>query len=184
MKEILDQILNVSNEELNILDTNFISQYNFFHDTSYFHGKAGNEHYRLLMYISGLFRKQIVYDVGTCMGMSAAALSYSMRTYVKTYDIVNKLAMYPLLPNVEFIIGDVTQADLNKSPFIFFDVEHNGIFENIFYNHLHSINWKGFLVLDDINLSDMKIFWDQFTEEKFDLTPKGHWSGTGLVYFK
>jgi hypothetical protein len=40
-------------------------------------------------------------------------------------------------------------------------------------------------MLDDIHLNDdMKLFWNNITEEKYDLTSIGHWSGTGLVVFK
>lgn len=30
----------------------------------------------------------------------------------------------------------------------------------------------------------MKKFWNSITEEKYDITNVGAWSGTGLVYFK
>ena len=53
------------------------------------------------------------------------------------------------------------------------------------YQHLKKINWEGYLVLDDIHLNDpMKEFWNQIDNEKYDITPMGHWSGTGLVIFR
>ena len=69
MKDIVDKILNVSNSELDYINTNQINQYNFFHDIGYFHLKSGIEHYRLLIYISRLLKKQLLFDVGTnrCM---------------------------------------------------------------------------------------------------------------------
>ena len=40
-------------------------------------------------------------------------------------------------------------------------------------------------MLDDIKLNDeMRDFWSNIKEEKWDITSKGHWSGTGLVNFK
>jgi hypothetical protein len=56
MIDILNKILNVSCEELNALNANFINQYNFHHNVGYYFGQSANqEHYRLLMYIAGLF---------------------------------------------------------------------------------------------------------------------------------
>jgi hypothetical protein len=29
----------------------------------------------------------------------------------------------------------------------------------------------------------MKEFWNSIKQEKYDVTDKGHWSGTGIVFF-
>ena len=122
----LNKILDVSNQELDQLDTNFINQYNFFHDISYFHGPAGKEHYRLLMYVSEIFNKEILFDVGTnrCMSaaaMSAAAMSASMKNNVISYDLVKIIPMNPFLPRVQYFLGDVAlNKKLKNSSFIFF----------------------------------------------------------------
>ena len=182
----LNKILDVSNQELDQLDTNFINQYNFFHDISYFHGPAGKEHYRLLMYVSEIFNKEILFDVGTHRCMSAAAMSASMKNNVISYDLVKIIPMNPFLPRVQYFLGDVAlNKKLKNSSFIFFDVDHNGSFERIFYEHLKKIKYKGLLMCDDIHLNEpMKNWWNNIKEDKYDLTDKGHWSGTGLVYFK
>ena len=74
---------------------------------------------------------------------------------------------------------------LEKTRFILLDTNHDGFFENVFYKKLKEINYKGILVLDDIYLnSTMKTFWNQIEEEKFDITSKGHNTGTGLVLFE
>lgn len=181
-----EQILNVSNNELNSLETSFINIYNFFHDVSYFHNYAGKEHYRLLMYIAKLYKKETLIDLGTNRCMSGTALSFGYQNKIKSYDIVKLLPMNPMVPNVEWILGDIREnKDLINSPFIFMDVDHDGLFENLFYDHLHEIEWKGLLMLDDIHLNDpMKTFWNRIEEEKHDITSKGHWSGTGLVIFE
>lgn len=184
MNDILKKILNISNEELNSLNTNFINQYNFFHNIEYFHLESGKEHYRLLMYISTLFNKGILFDIGTNKCMSAAALSFSMKNRIKTYDIKKYLLINPILPGVEYILGDATKDnELMKSNFIFFDAEHDGIFENIFYNYLKEINWKGIIMFDDILhcSNEMTTFWNNIKEEKYDITNLGRWSGTGIV---
>ena len=68
---------------------------------------------------------------------------------------------------------------------MFLDVNHDGKFEKIFYEHLKEINYKGLILCDDIYLNEpMKRWWNDIEEEKYDLTYKGHWSGTGLIYFK
>ena len=75
--------------------------------------------------------------------------------------------------------------EIRKTRFIFLDVDHDGLYEDKFYSFLNSIEWKGILVLDDIHLNEpMKNFWNGISQEKYDLTQIGHWSGTGLVVFR
>lgn len=191
--EKLNQIINVTNQELDALDTGYISAYSHIlnnhqlqHDPFYFHLQSGKEHYRLLMYISKIYENEILFDVGTNKCMSALALSSNKTNKVKTYDIVRLYPENPIVENIEYILGDSTKDDdLMSCPFIFLDVDHDGLYENIFYNHLREVNWKGVLLLDDIHLNEpMKEFWNNITEDKYDLTKIGHWSGTGLVQFK
>lgn len=183
--EISNKLLSVTNVELDELNTSFISPYNYYHDTSYFHLKSGTEHYRLLMYASALLSRSTIYDVGTYRCMSASALSYGGNNIVKSYDVIRSLPINPFLPNVNFYIGDVrNDQGLSKSNLIFLDVAHDGMYENQFYTHLHEIDWHGVLLLDDIHLNEPMInFWDGVVEDKYDLTGKGHWSGTGMVVF-
>jgi len=64
------------------------------------------------------------------------------------------------------------------------DTFHDGTFELKFYNHLKSINYNGYLLLDDIKLNkEMIEFWNQIELDKEDLSYLGHSSGTGVVYF-
>lgn len=186
MNEILQKILSVTNEELDKLDTFNVEKYEMHEDVSCYHGNSGREHYRLLIYISNLFENKTLFDIGTNACRSAVALSHNVFNKVKSFDIIQILPTNPNIINVEFILGDsMKDSDLQNCPFIFLDVDHDGSYENIVYKHLKEINWKGFLMLDDINLNDpMKEFWNNITEEKYDLTSKGHWSGTGLAVFK
>jgi hypothetical protein len=157
-----------------------------FHDTSYFHFPPGREHYRLLMHISTLYSGETLFDIGTNRCMSAMALSHNPENKIKSYDIVQVLKDNPKIPNVEFLIGDSTEdEEIRKTRFIFLDVDHDGLYEDKFYSFLNSIEWKGILVLDDIHLNEpMKNFWNGISQEKYDLTQIGHWSGTGLVVFR
>jgi predicted O-methyltransferase YrrM len=188
MIDILNKILNVSCEELNALNVNFINQYNFHHNVGYYFGQSANqEHYRLLMYIAGLFNNEALFDIGTYRCVSAAALSYNFKNKIISYDINQYLPVNPMLPRVEYRIGDCTKdLQLIDSHFMFFDVAHDGIFEKIFIDHLRAISWKGLLLCDDIHLEGAMSDWwnDEVVEEKYDITSIGHWSGTGLIYFK
>lgn len=183
MNEKLKQILEVTNNELDNIQTDYASKFNV---EGCFHGKSGSEHYRLLMYISQIFRGVLVFDVGTLECRSAIALSYNESTKVRSFDIRQVLPENINKDNIEYILGDCTlDIDFKSVPFIFLDVAHDGIYEEIFYNHLKGIKWKGILLLDDIHLNDeMKKFWNSITEEKHDITSIGHWSGTGVVLFK
>lgn len=175
---MLNKILSVTNKELNSINIPFKNIDN------YFHFESGREHYRLLMYISTLFYKQTLYDIGTYTGLSALALSCNKNIRVKSYDIRKNSIKKKL--NIKFIIGDVLKdGGLKYTPFILLDTEHDGIFENEFYNHLIKISYKGLLMLDDIFLNDeMREFYYQIKQEKYDLTYKGHFTGTGLINFK
>ena len=191
--ETYNKILKLSNYELNSLNSMFINDYSdklisteLQHHPYYFHMESGKEHYRLLMYISTLYNNEIIFDIGTNKCMSALALSYNKSNKIKTFDVVRILPENPLVDNIEYIIGDSTKdIDLIKCPIIFLDVDHDGLYENIFYEHLKHINWRGILILDDIHLNDpMKSFWNKIEEKKYDITNIGHWSGTGMVIFE
>jgi hypothetical protein len=182
---ILNNILSVSNKTLNELDTSHINQHALYHDSSYFHLESGREHYRLLMYVSSLYNNTILFDVGTNKCMSALGLSYNPSNIIKSYDVVKILPKNPNIKNVELILGDSTlDENIKNSPFIFLDVDHDGKYENIIYNFLKSIEWKGLLMLDDIHLCKPMIdFWNSIEYKKYDITKIGHWSGTGIVEF-
>ena len=146
----------------------------------------GKEHYRLLCYLASQFNNEVLYDVGTWMGLSAITMGSNSSNRVVSYDIgmfieVNRPT------NVEFRIGDVfNEKSIFESPFIFIDVDpHDGKFEKLFIEHLRAGKYKGLLMFDDIHLNDeMREIWASITEKKFDLTEVGHWSGTGLAIFE
>ncbi len=78
-----------------------------------------------------------------------------------------------------------TPEVLNETRFIMLDTDHDGKFENIFYDHLISSGFKGILFCDDIHLNPhMESFWNRITHEKVDLTSIGHNTGSGLVIFE
>ncbi len=178
----------LNKENISKIDLDRFSRYvanvehrNYFFDVNF------KEHYRLIAYLSTLFDHANIFDIGTNLGYSALALSYYHTNKIISYDIVEckDLNHAEELGNIEYLIGDVfNDARLPESPLIMLDTNHDGIFENKFYNYLKENNYKGLLFLDDIHLNQpMRDFWNSISETKEDVTDLGHWSGSGLVDF-
>ena len=154
--------------------------------TDYFWLEPGTEHYKLLAYLSTCWNDATLIDLGTDKGCSALALSYNRSNRVISYDIEDRKRDPISLPNIEFRVKDALEDrdDLISSPLIVLDTAHDGVFERRVYDMLDAAGYEGLLLLDDINLNTaMQDFWRQISREKIDLTPIGHWSGTGLARF-
>lgn len=164
----------------------------------YFRLEAGKEPYRLLYYLTNLFNDSKIIDLGTSNGASALALSANKTNQIYSFDIIdrcetsflqneNSFEKAPSFQNVDFIVTqDFTKyIDLFlNSPFIYLDIAHDGIWENILLDLLTKNNYKGIMVLDDIHaFPEMEILWNKLTFNKVDITSYGHWSGTGLIDF-
>ncbi len=81
---------------------------------------------------------------------------------------------------------------INSAKFILLDIAaHDGKQEEIFINKLKPINYKGFIICDDIHLTpQMKKWWNSVDLKKYDIIEighwslvTGHWSGTGIISF-
>jgi hypothetical protein len=191
IKDLKNKILNVTIEELNLID---LSQYseqskNTGAPVHWFYLPAGREHYRLLAFISQQVQNKELVDIGTYQGSSAIALAFNQKNRVISFDLFkNSLIDLINIKNIQFkidnVLSDIYTSILLNSPVIFLDTDHDGVFEQLLYDHLHNIGYEGILILDDIHLnSEMKFFWNSISKEKYDLTKKGHWSGTGIVIF-
>jgi hypothetical protein len=158
-----------------------------------FHGPLGNQHYKLLSYLSTLFNGAIIIDIGTHRGSSALALSYNTANTVYTFDIMDKVVNQKIREksNIAFSMDNLFEAagqekwkdTLLAAPFIFLDVDpHNGTMEMDFYMYLNKIGYQGFVVCDDIwYFKEMRDnFWYKIPCARYDLTHMGHWSGTGI----
>lgn len=148
--------------------------------------EVGEEHYKLLAYISKIFSEKTLFDIGTYLGNSSLALAYNSSTKVISYDIANYRAINQLPDNVEYKIGDFrNDPKLLQSPFILIDVDpHDGIQEQAFHTFFLENNYKGIVMWDDINLQYMRPWWNSITNVyKYDITPIGHHSGTGLIVY-
>ena len=182
--------LSITNEELDNIDLFPYSQrINSSEYQGYFMSKSGQEHYRLLAHISQNDDLVDILDVGTLKGCSALAFSVNSKNKVRSFNVLNQLDLNNTPLNAEFIIDNVLNGNYNSvilgSKYIMLDTYHDGTFEKEFYDHLVSINYKGYLLLDDIHLNfEMERFWGSITKEKYDITNIGHSTGTGVVYFK
>lgn len=189
-REILNQILKVSNTKLDKLDLShndyMLTKMSSF--AQYFHYPSGKEHYRLLSFISKLYNDEMLCDVGTCNGCSSISLSEEPTNIVKTFDVVDYKEPGVIDKiNIEFNMKNILddKSIFSKTRFVMLDTNHDGVFENLFYSALKEINYKGILLLDDIHLNpEMKLFWKSILEEKYDLTSKGHSTGTGVIIFE
>lgn len=155
----------------------------------YFLGTAGQEHYKLIAHFSSLFQESNLLDIGTNRGCSSLAMAYNTSNKVHSFDLqeLKELSSWP--ENITYYIDNILKPEykdlLLSSPFILVDTYHDGTFEHEFHNYLKDIGYVGTLMLDDIKLNNEMIeYWNSIKEEKYDISPFGHWSGTGLVIFK
>jgi hypothetical protein len=167
----------------------------------YFLADAGQEHYKLLAYLSKHIPGDL-FDIGTYFGASALALSTNEASKVFTFDVVRCIPeanpqnpstaslVTPLSrPNIKMYVasGQSVIPKIAKSPFVCLDVDpHDGLQETDFVERLVRHNYRGLLLLDDINVNkNMRMFWENLPSnlKKLDATHLGHHSGTGIVVF-
>ena len=189
---MLNKILKVSKEKLNSINLD-IYQESFnsvCYPNSWFFMDSGQEHYRLLVYISTLYKGKTLLDIGTYQGNSAIALSPNKNNKIISFDLKEQPIISKIKSdNIQFRIGNILELRFKEiilsCPFIMVDTFHNGDFETEFVNYLTEIKYKGLVLFDDIHLNkEMQDFWDGLKLEKYDITEIGHFSGTGLVNFK
>lgn len=189
----LSKILSVTNEELDKIDLSKYYEYALIKPdfAGYFMLPSGKEHYKLLAYISSLYTNAKILDIGTNYGYSAVCLADNKDNLVVTYDlvkydIIDNLFKNPFNDNIVFKFGSfIGVEDLSTCPFICLDTAHDGPFEKAVINYLQFINWRGILLMDDILSHGPLIeLWEELDMEKYEITSKGHWSGTGIVVFK
>lgn len=180
---------NIDNKELDALDlVKYSNIINCPEHAQYFLDRSGSEHYRLLAYIAQNNSKINILDIGTFKGCSALAFSINKSNKVYSFNIVNHLDLNQYPKNIEFIIDNILNEKYKNlilnCHYILLDTNHDGIFEQTFYKYLISIQYKGYLLLDDIYLNAAMInFWNLIDQEKYDISSIGHTTGTGVVYF-
>jgi predicted O-methyltransferase YrrM len=180
----------VTNHILDNIDMTQI-QRDAYHDVNnYISQKSGQNHYRLLTYISTLFDNKKILDVGTFKGWSALALSYNKNNTVISYDLCDSFpkSASQLKENIEYRIGNFLNNSslILEAPFIFLDIDpHDGIQEELIFRKLNKIGFKGIVMLDDIHYFEgMNKFYNNLAQRKIDITHIGHSTGSAVVYFK
>lgn len=160
----------------------------------YFLSDAGQEHYKLLAYLSHQINGEIS-DVGTFNGASALALSLNEQSFIYTYDIVRCIPEQeglntPLTrKNIKMYVasGQACIAKIAQSKMIVLDVDpHDGFQEDDILQKLIRRDYQGIVIVDDIHLNkEMKSLWDNVPQhlKKIDVTHLGHHSGTGIIIF-
>jgi len=160
----------------------------------------GDEHYKLLAYLSTLFDGKDIFDIGTHTGNSAVALSYNPTNTVHSFDVLNNYyteasQSIKSISTIQVYLSNIMNAEtrtpwttrLLASPLIFLDIHpHDGFLEHEFYQWLLDNGFQGLFVLDDIwyfkGMRDN--LWNKIPGcYKHDLTQVGHWSGSAVVSF-
>jgi hypothetical protein len=117
------------------------------------------------------------------------ALLQNPSNKIITYDIFDKnLYFFSEYKNLEFKkldINEETPDNLKSANIIVLDIDpHDGIQEKKFIDYLIDINYKGYVICDDIFLNKgMSEWWESINIEKYDITEVGHFSGTGVINF-
>jgi predicted O-methyltransferase YrrM len=151
--------------------------------------KNVQEHYRLLTYLSKKYDNITMLDAGTSFGHSCLALAQNPNNKIITYDIQDKnFEFFKTYTNIEFKKLDInkeTPEIIKSAKIILLDVDpHDGLQEQVFTDYLTAIDYKGYVICDDIFLNEpMKKWWDGITVEKYDVTSIGHMSGTGIINY-
>lgn len=151
--------------------------------------KYEKEHYRLLSYITKLYNDIVIIDAGTSQGHSCISLAQNKNNKIITYDIEDKnFSFFNVYKNIEFKKLDINQENpeiIKSAKIILLDIDpHDGKQEKIFTDYLIKIDYKGYLLCDDIHLNQgMREWWESILIEKYDVTEVGHFSGTGIVNF-
>lgn len=172
----------IKKDTINSIDLSQQSRFCHGSDLPNFNKNAGQEHYKLLAYISHWCDYANLADIGTRFGSSALALSVCPTNNVKTFD--TKVQYTSPKDNIIFsthnCVDDV--SPILDCQFILIDVDpHDGHKEQQILDRLIENNYSGFVLFDDIYWSSMQEFWENITLEKYDITEYGHSTGTGLV---
>lgn len=152
----------------------------------------GNQHYKLLGYLSSQLKPgSKILEIGTRWGVSAVALASNKKITVTTCDLEDQLGEnhddLRNVENIEYVIDDGYNLldKCHEYSLIFIDVDpHDGVQERKMIQKLVDLKYKGFVLMDDIHLNrDMIEMWRWIPVKKADLTRFGHYSGTGLLMF-
>lgn len=176
-------------EELDAIDMQpVVDQFHKVDEVKFLSMPAGQEHYRLLRWISENNNDVHISELGCYMGLSTVCLAWNKRNEVLTYDNYFNFIKWKKRPSNVSLSEAKGEHYYNPliafSNIIFVDTNHFGVMELAVYKHLKENNWKGILIYDDIYLNDeMKAVWGAIDMPKIDATEIGHVYGTGIIEF-
>ena len=142
-----------------------------------------------------------IIEIGTYTGLSSAAILSVMNPSRKfvTFDIIPYEAFENgVLTTQDFtdnqfqqMIGDISdfnvltkyEAIFRAADFIFLDASKDGIFERRVLENFQKLGLRHgtILLFDDIKQWNMLQIWNDILMPKLDITPVGHFTGSGLV---
>ena len=144
--------------------------------------------FKLYAYLSNMFDKTLILDIGTYWGKSALALAHNPLNVVTTFDIKDYIEdsdhIIYTMDNMYFKIGDFLDYEdmIMDSSILMIDITHNGEDEMRILKKLYYMKYMGLLLFDDIvAFEKMRVFWNTVQYKKHDITSVGHWSGTGII---
>lgn len=182
----------LTEEALNRIDMSSIQERAFEDVHQFISMKAGVEHYRLLTHIALSNDNIKILDLGTFKGWSALALAANPSNQVISYDLVDlfEKSEKQRLPNITYKIKNFLNDldELQGVSLIMLDVDpHDGVQEREIIDTLISRSFKGVVIMDDINnagfFPELVRYFQSIPLRKENITPLGHHSGTGIVYF-
>jgi predicted O-methyltransferase YrrM len=183
----------VSNEVLDLIDMNQIQDDSYLDTHRYISKPSGEEHYRLLAHIARSNNAKKFIDLGTYMGWSALALAANPNNQVISYDIAECFYKQEaqLKPNITYKIKNFLNdlEELENTDLIMLDVDpHDGVKEREIVEKLIEQEYKGIVIMDDINnaslFPNLVSYFNNIPVRKENKTHLGHYSGTGILYFK
>lgn len=148
--------------------------------------EAGDQHYKLLAWISMQFDNILITEIGTLGGIGTIALSFNPKNQIVSFDIRKYNWGNRTPQNAEKkLIYEGYMDEVMKSTVIFYDAAHQGEEEFRFLKELFERGWKGMIIWDDIHLNqEMRDFWNGILAPKEDWTSLGHKTGTGVMFLK
>jgi predicted O-methyltransferase YrrM len=186
-------IIPISNQ---ILDTFQLKNHEYLTDKSFYDLHSGQQEYRLYSYLTTFFNNTTILDIGTFTGRSAVALSHNETNKVISYDIVDHIKNHShkiyskenITFHIKNVIDDLNEEMIKSVKIIMIDIDHYETVETYILQRLRDIKFSGLILIDDITKHPehdinicMNRLWNNIKETKYDFTPYGHWSGTGVV---
>ena len=177
-----------------VLDANLDSLKPFLNDLYWPRvNRRKKEHYRLLAYLSKQYRNAEFLDIGTRAGASAMCLAYNPSNKVYSVDLTNKNRFennfdFSHFLNIQFTLWDATLMPPERyddASLIFLDISHTGEPERAVLERIDQSQFKGILVMDDIDhhrFPEMRKLWAEIDRPKV-VVPYAHDSGTGIVSY-